>query len=259
MSSTRSTYFHHLHHQSEPLLLPNVWDARSAAICQQNGFVAVGTSSAAIASALGYTDGEQLPFTDLLRVVERICAATTLPVTVDLEAGYSRDVATICEHIAQLHALGVVGINLEDSLVSEGSRYLVDAADFARTLAQIKAFCRAHDMPLFLNARTDTYLLGLPDALPQTQARMQAYAAAGADGLFVPGLAEVAAMQLLCRQTSLPVNVLCVPGLPGWADLKQAGIKRVSMGNFLFELLARRQEQVGALLQQTRQLNVLFQ
>jgi len=257
MDSTKHAYFHHLHHLPEPLLLPNVWDARSAAICQTNGFAAVGTSSAAIASMLGYADGEQLPFADLLGIVKRIASATTLPLTVDLEAGYSRNPATICEHIAHLHAVGVVGINLEDSLVRDG-RHLVDAAEFARTVEQIKTFCLVHELPVFLNVRTDTYLLGLADALPQTQHRLQVYEAAGADGLFIPGLTELSAIQAVCQHTRLPVNVMCTPDLPALAMLAQVGVKRVSMGNYLFEFLAHQQEQVGACIRQEQNFNALF-
>jgi 2-methylisocitrate lyase-like PEP mutase family enzyme len=257
MNTADYTYFHHLHHLPEPLLLPNVWDARSAAICQENGFSAVGTSSAAIASMLGYADGEQLPFSDLLGIVKRIRTATTLPVTVDLEAGYSRNVATVCEHIAQLHTLGVVGINLEDSVVN-GGRQLVEAPVFARTVEQVKTFCLTHGMSLFLNVRTDTYLLGGPDVLAQTRERMQLYESAGADGLFIPCLTDAAQMQTLCLHTRLPVNVMCMPNLPSLDVLTQAGVKRISMGNFMFEFLARQQEQVGALIQQERSFNALF-
>ena len=249
--------FAQLHRQSEPLLLPNAWDARSAATSQASGYPAVGTSSAAIASSLGYADGEQMPFGELLFVVKRICAATTLPVTVDVEAGYSRDVATICTHLAQLAELGVVGINIEDSVV-EDSRELVDAADFARTLEQLKAYCVRQGLNLFLNARTDTYLLGAKDALAQTQARLSAYEAAGADGIFVPCLTNLADIEALCQQARLPVNVMCMPDLADLAILAQAGVKRVSTGNFPFEFVMKQYEQLSATIQQERRFTALF-
>ena len=250
--------FAQLHRQPEPLLLPNAWDARSAAICQASGYRAVGTSSAAIASSLGYADGEQMPFVELLFVVKRICAATTLPVTVDVEAGYSRDVATIGTHLAQLAELGVVGINIEDSVVAD-SRQLVDVADFARTLEQLKSYCVRQGLNLFLNARTDTYLLGAKDALTQTQARLSAYEAAGADGIFIPCLTNLADIQVLCQQTHLPVNVMCMPDLPDLATLAQAGIKRVSTGNFPFEFVMKQYEQLSATIGREGRFTALFQ
>ena len=250
--------FGQLHRQPAPLLLPNAWDARSAATCQSTGYPALGTSSAAIASSLGYADGEQMPFAEMLFVVRRICAATTLPVTVDVEAGYSRDPATVCAHLAQLCELGVVGINIEDSVVQNG-RALVPAADFARTLEHLKNFCLKQGFDLFLNARTDTYLLGGPQPLAQTQARSRAYDAAGADGLFVPGLTSLADMAALCQHTQLPVNVLCLPDLPDLEALGAAGIKRVSMGNFPFEFVMEQHEQLSATIRRERRFTALFQ
>lgn len=259
MPSSNFLAFAQLHRQPEPLLLPNAWDARSAAICQASGYPAVGTSSAAIASSLGYADGEQMPFSELLFVVKRICAATTLPVTVDVEAGYSRDAATIGTHLAQLAELGVVGINLEDSVMTDGRRQLVSAADFARTLEQLKTFCAKQGIDLFLNARTDAYLLGAEDALAQTQARLTAYETAGTDGIFIPRLTDLADIRALCQQTRLPLNVLCGPNLPDLEALAQAGVKRVSTGNFPFEFLMRKYEQLSVTIHRERGFTALFQ
>ncbi len=140
MDTTTYSRFRQLHFQTTPLLLATIWDARSAAISQTQGFAAVGTSSAAIASMLGYPDGEQLPFAELRYLVGRICASTTLPVSVDLEGGYSRHPAQIAHHIQELTALGVVGINLEDSVLNAaGERQQLPAADFAATLRAVRA------------------------------------------------------------------------------------------------------------------------
>ncbi|AYA38760.1 isocitrate lyase/phosphoenolpyruvate mutase family protein [Hymenobacter oligotrophus] len=250
--------FRELHHQPEPLLLPNAWDARSAATYQEMGFGAVGTSSAAIASMLGYADGEQMPFADLRFVVARICQAVQVPVTVDVEAGYSRRAATVCANVAQLADLGVVGINIEDSLVINGQRQLVPADAFAELLHQLKNYLAARSRAVFINARTDAYLLGAAQSLPEIRLRAQAYAQAGADGLFVPGLTDLGHMRQLAGATALPLNVMCLPNLPGFGELQQAGVRRISMGNFAFEHLGRVHAAAMATLRSEENFATLF-
>lgn len=259
MDNSLHTRFHQLHYHDTPLLLATIWDARSAAASQALGFAAVGTSSAAIAGMLGYPDGEQLPFAELQYIVERICASTTLPVSVDLEGGYSRQPAQIARHMEQLAALGVVGFNLEDSVpTADGTRRLLPAAEFAATLQAVRAALAAQQVRAFLNIRTDTYLLNHPTPLAETRHRTQLYAAAGADGIFVPGLTNLAAIRELCQATPLPVNVMALPDLPDFAALAAAGVRRISMGNFLFDALTARQQQLSRQLVQEQSFTTLF-
>ncbi|TGE24510.1 isocitrate lyase/phosphoenolpyruvate mutase family protein [Hymenobacter aquaticus] len=258
MQTTAYHHFRQLHYQPAPLLLPTIWDARSAAASQALGFAAVGTSSAAVASVLGYADGEQLPFAELRYLVSRICASTTLPVSVDVEGGYSRDPARIADHIAELAALGVVGVNLEDSVDERGARRQLPAAEFAATLRTVRARLQAHGLRVFLNVRTDTYLLGAEAPLAATLTRLAQYEAAGADGLFVPGLTDLAQTRDLCRATALPVNVMALPALPDFGALAAAGVRRISMGNFLFEALATRQQQLSRQIQHDHAFTSLF-
>jgi 2-methylisocitrate lyase-like PEP mutase family enzyme len=259
MSPARYQQFRQLHHTDQPLLLPNAWDARSAATLAAQGYRAVGTSSAALASALGYADGEQLPFAVLRFVAGRIGAATALPVSVDLEGGYSRDPAQVAAHVAELHALGVVGVNLEDSVVTAGQRHLRPAAEFAALLAEVKSHCQRQGIEVFVNARTDTYLLGVPNPLTETRARAAAYAQAGADGLFVPGLADLNQIRELTAASSLPLNVMALPALPDFAALGAAGVRRLSMGNFAYEYAARQHAAVAARVRQQASFSPLFQ
>ena len=258
MTDSIYQHFKHLHASRQPLLLPNAWDARSAVEFQRKGFAAVGTSSAAMASMLGYTDGEQLPFAELRYVVARVCASTTLPVTVDLEGGYSRDPKQIAAHVQELAELGVVGINLEDSVTEAGCRTLLPLTVFAETVAYIRNFCTQRQITVFLNVRTDTYLLNVADRSQQTLARLLAYEAAGADGFFVPGLIDLAEVRMLCQATPLPLNVMCLPGLPDFAALAGAGVRRISMGNFLFEALVTRQQQLSDQIVQSQNFASLF-
>jgi 2-methylisocitrate lyase-like PEP mutase family enzyme len=223
--------FHERHHQSKPLILGNVWDVPSAITAEQLGFKALGTSSAAMAKMLGYPDGEKIPFAHIRLLTSRILEHVSVPVSVDLEAGYSRDPVIIAQHICELADLGVVGINLEDSVVTNG-RHLQDPEAFAGIIAAVRA-----NIPdtVFINVRTDTYLMDGPDKLAETKRRGQVYSVAGADGFFVPGLTAAGDIAEIAGSITLPLNVMCFPGLPNFAKLTELGIHRISMGDFLHE------------------------
>ena len=221
--------FNALHHQPQPLLIANVWDASSALAAAQAGYRALGTSSAAIAAMLGYEDGEGISFDEQLYIVTRIRAVTNLPLSVDLEAGYSDTAQGIAKHIHRLAALGVVGINLEDSHVVNGVRQLDEAGEFADRLQQLSQTCPG----IFLNVRTDTFLLNTQDALRETLLRGRRYAASGADGFFVPCVTRAEDIAAIAREIALPLNVMCMPGLADFATLAELGVRRISMGNFV--------------------------
>lgn len=217
--------FHALHQSDKPLVIGNAWDVPSALAAEKTGYAAIGTSSAAIATMLGYADGEGMPFSDLLRIVERIRATTSIPLSVDIEAGYGDAAA----HAAQLAGLGVAGINIEDSVVVDGKRSLRKAEDLA---AQIRAI-RAVAPDLFINARTDPFLLGIGDALQETLRRARLYAESGADGIFAPCITRPEDIREVTGAIAKPLNVMCMPNLPDFATLTQLGVKRISMGNFV--------------------------
>jgi 2-methylisocitrate lyase-like PEP mutase family enzyme len=236
--------FTELHQQNTPLLIANVWDAASAATAQRSGYQALGTSSAAIAATLGYEDGEGISFDELRYVVTRIKSVSHLPLSVDIEAGFGDSAAEITTHLQDLIRLGVVGINLEDSKVRNGVRQLVDAAAFASTVKQIRHTLTSEQHPLFLNIRTDSYLLNHQQALQETLFRGQLYAAAGADGLFVPCLTSEKDIETIASTLTLPLNVMCMPELPTFARLAQLGVKRISMGNFVHSALQSKLEEL---------------
>lgn len=221
------------HNQHEPLLIANVWDAASAVAAQEAGYQVLGTSSAAIASTLGYEDGQGMPFDELFYMITRIQAVSNLPLSVDMEAGYGESAEEIATHLRCLAQTGVSGVNLEDSRVINGVRQLDDASDFSRNLRTISDALRSGNYNLFLNIRTDTYLLGHEGALQETLLRGQSYKAAGADGLFVPCLTSEKEISLIAEATGLPLNVMCMPDLPSFDRLKLAGVSRISMGNFV--------------------------
>lgn len=227
--------FKDLHYANELLILPNAWDVKSAMVCQQQNFPAVATSSAAVAEALGYQDGEELPFDHYLFVMQRILAKVEIPLTVDLEMGYGKTNDAIARNIEQVASMGVAGINLEDSEITGAGRSQKDANQFASLLEQIKKHLKSKNLELFINVRCDTYILNVEGKQDETARRLKIYEAAGADGIFLPCIADEKDIAAAVSQTRLPINVMCIPGLPGFERLQQLGVKRVSMGPFLFE------------------------
>lgn len=232
--------FAELHNQHEPLLIANVWDAASAVAAQEAGYQVLGTSSAAIASTLGYEDGQGMPFNEVFYIVTRIRAVSNLPLSVDMEAGYGDSAEEIITNLRRLAQTGVSGVNLEDSRVINGVRQLDDVSDFSRSLRTVCDTLRSENYSLFLNIRTDTYLLRHESALQETILRGQSYKAVGADGLFVPCLTSEKDISLIAGATGLPLNVMCMPDLPSFDRLKLAGVSRISMGNFVHSAMPSR-------------------
>ena len=249
--------FKNLHEKETPVLICNVWDVQSAKIAQQLNFEAIGTSSGAIATMLGYNDGEEISFEELEYIVGRITKTTGIPLTVDLEAGYSREPNKIVEHIKRLEQLGVVGINIEDSIVNE-SRALIPVDEFSHTLTEITANLTQQKINMFINVRTDTFLLGLTNAVEKTKERAKKYSKAGANGLFVPCITEGKDIELLIQAIDLPLNVMCMPNLPDFETLKNIGVKRISMGNFVYNKLRKVLSNELAIVQSTNSFQNLF-
>ncbi|MDB5734648.1 MAG: isocitrate lyase/phosphoenolpyruvate mutase family protein [Alphaproteobacteria bacterium] len=207
------------------LVLPNAWDAASARMAQEAGGAAVATSSAAVAWANGYADGEGMPRDVVLAATRAVLRVVTVPVTIDSETGYSDDPAAVAAHVLALIELGVAGINLEDG---RGSPDLL-----AAKIAAIKAAAKARGVDIFINARCDIYLFDLvPDAdkLEALMARGRMYQAAGADGFFAPLLSSLGDIAAVAQAIPLPLNVLMMKGLAPVADLQKAGARRVSAG-----------------------------
>lgn len=224
--------FHQLSSSDSLYLLGNVWDANSARITETTGYKAIGTSSAAIAHSLGYEDGEAMTFDELLFVVRRILACTTLPLNVDIESGYGESADQIAENIRALIKMGVKGINIEDSKVLAGERKIESAVDFQQKLRDVIKMLGSQRREVFINVRTDTFLLGLDNAKAETLERAQHYANAGADGLFVPFISQHEDIKAVVDACALPLNVMCTPTLPEFGALQQLGVNRVSMGNY---------------------------
>jgi 2-methylisocitrate lyase-like PEP mutase family enzyme len=232
--------FKNLHHGKNLFVLPNAWDAKSALIFQEKEFAAIGTSSAAVSASMGYEDGEGMPFEDYLFVLRKILNAVTVPVTVDMEMGYGKNSTEITENIQKLIELGVVGINIEDSSITNANRTLKDGNEFAKTIEHIKSQLTAKNLSIFINIRCDTYLLNIKDKQKETTDRLKKYQSTGADGIFLPCISDENDIAEAVSYSKLPLNVMCYPGLPGFDKLNELGIKRVSMGPFMFNTVYKK-------------------
>jgi len=225
-SRTASTTFRKLHQGPRPLVLPNAWEAGSARLIQSCGAQAIATTSAGLAWSHGYADGGAFPAGVLFEAIREIARVISLPLTVDMEKGYSSDLAVIAENAYRLAEAGAVGINLEDG--SEPPEVL------CQRIEAVKRGASRAGVDLFVNARTDVYLRGLtaPErAAEETIARGLKYREAGADGLFVPGLVDLAVIRRIVAGVPLPLNVLVRAGLPPISELGAVGVRRVSAGS----------------------------
>ncbi len=153
--------FLQLHKSDKPLLLGNVWNVQSAKIYEKLKFNAIGTSSAAIANSLGFADGENISFDEYFYLVKKISENTTIPLSVDLEAGFGINIDNIFSNIKRLAEIGIAGINIEDSIVVNSNRSILSADIFTDRLNQLFKMLNQENINIFINVRTDTYLLNL--------------------------------------------------------------------------------------------------
>jgi 2-methylisocitrate lyase-like PEP mutase family enzyme len=216
-------------------VLPNVWDVASARVIEEAGFAAVATSSAGVAFALGYPDGERIGRDEMAEAVRRIAARVRVPVTADMEAGYGRTPEAAAETAKSVIAAGAVGMNLEDAPAGEEG-VLLDTALQAERVRAAREAARAAGISLVINARTDVFLaaIGPPETrLARAVGRLNAYRAAGADCLFAPGVCDRAMLTALVRELEGPLNVLAGAGCPAVPELEALGVRRVSVGSGL--------------------------
>jgi len=217
------------------LVLPNVWDASSAAVVALAGAKAIATTSAGVAWALGRPDGHKLGRQEATAAVGRIAGAVDLPVTADLENGYGASPDDVAATVRAAIAAGAVGCNLEDS--RDRGEPLHTPEEQAARIAAARSAAIAAGVPDFvINARTDVHLyqIGEPDERPaDVRGRAAIYQNAGADSLFVPGLLDLAALRELTSSVGLPVNAMAGPGAPTVAELADAGVRRISVGGSL--------------------------
>ncbi|ANM02620.1 phosphonoenolpyruvate phosphonomutase protein [Rhizobium phaseoli] len=225
--------FHALHQKGNPIVLYNIWDAGTAKAVAEAGAKALATGSWSVAAAHGFADGEKLPMSVLVETAKSITDFVDLPLSVDFEGAYSAEPERAAANVARLVEVGAVGINFEDRVVAGEGLYPVESQ--AARIRAIRAMADGKDVPFFINARTDLFLAesdlskhaGLVD---EAIARGRAYAAAGGNGFFVPGLVDPGLIEKICAASSLPVNIMMRAGAPDVKTLARLGVGRISYG-----------------------------
>jgi len=222
-------------HENGPLRLANAWDAGTAKLIAQAGATAIATTSGGASWAHGLPDGNSLTREQALENIASIVASVDVPVTADIETGYASTLDELTTTTIQVLDAGAVGVNIEDS----GGDPLYTREDQADRIATIRKAADDYGVPLFINARTDVLLLAVGDEagrIDEVIERAEAYAAAGANGIFVPGLLDLDALKTLADSVEIAVNAMWLPGAPTVDQLAEAGVKRVSLGTGLTQV-----------------------
>lgn len=231
-STNRAAEFAALHVAGDPLVLFNAWDAGSALAIARAGAKAIATSSASVAEANGVTDGQEVAMEFAISNAQRIVGSVDLPVTIDFEGAYSTELDGVGRNAVLLAGTGAIGCNFEDQVV--GTDHLYSIEDQARRIGAVR---RAVGPDFFINARTDVFMKAPMDTHDQAMVdhaldRARAYADAGANGFFVPLLADLKLLERMCANSPIPVNFMTFPGCPSNRDVAATGIARISYGPF---------------------------
>jgi 2-methylisocitrate lyase-like PEP mutase family enzyme len=245
----RATALLELHQPGNPVILPTVWDAWSARLATNAGFVALTVGSHPVADSIGKPDGEGMSFDDVLTRVAQITAAVDVPVSVDIESGYGQSAQRLIEGLL---SVGAVGLNIEDTVHSEGKR-LRSAGEHAELVGALRSAAGAAGVHVVINARTDLFLRkdgleegGASDRVERAVARLTEAAAAGADVLYPVGRHDPDTLRRLAAELPLPINAIALPDHDDPASFGPLGVGRISFGPFLQAALAGRARELLA-------------
>lgn len=249
--------FNELHTTEDLLFLGNAWDLRSALALEKAGFKAIGTTSWGIANSIGLADGELIDFDQHLRIIQSISENVNIPVSADIEAGYSEDPNTIVYNVLRTADIGVAGINIEDSFKSH--KGLKNITQHSKLLSEIRTALDNNGFKdFYINARIDTYLQ-IEHPLNDTLNRSMAYVESGASGIFVPGLKNEEEIQQISLHVDAPLNILSLPGITNCNKLKELGVNRFSFGNALSDLVISHLEKTAEQLIELKDTTILFE
>jgi methylisocitrate lyase len=244
----KAEHFRALHIPEQPLVLFNVWDAGSAKAVATSGAKAIATGSWSVANANGFEDGERIALAMAIDNLRRIVGVTGLPVTIDLESGYGETPEAVGETISLAIDAGAVGCNLEDSFPANGK--LRETVDQAARIRRARQSADAANIRFFINARTDVFFQRAAEhhddaMVTEAVERARAYAEAGADGLFAPGLADINLIACLAKASPLPLNIMVGGTTPPLRALAECGVARVSHGPRPYLLAMRALEEAA--------------
>lgn len=233
----RARLFRALHERPGIFVMPNPWDAGTAKLFASLGFEALATTSLGFASSRGRVDGTlSISREELIANCREIASATELPVNADLENGYADDPEEAAAVIRLAADAGVVGGSIEDA-TGDPAKPIYEFDLAVERVAAAARIARALPFPFTLTARAENYLHGRPD-LEDTIRRLQAFAAAGADVLYAPGLRDLETIRRVVVAVPKPVNVVMSSADPAITvrQLAAAGVKRISVGGALSRL-----------------------
>jgi 2-methylisocitrate lyase-like PEP mutase family enzyme len=226
-----------LHGTGDLVVIPNAFDAASARVLEVAGFPTVATSSAAMAWTAGVADGEELAFETALELHARVARAVAVPASADFEGGYVSGSGSIETTIEALIDAGVVGVGLEDTNFDADGEPLRDPEDHAELIARARATADRLEVPLFINGRTDVFFreVGAPEERAENAIRrLGAYAAAGANGAFAPGISDPGDIARVVERLAVPLNVMYAPSIPSVSELRRLGVGRLTFGAWLY-------------------------
>jgi 2-methylisocitrate lyase-like PEP mutase family enzyme len=232
-----------LHQPGNPVVLPTVWDAWSARLAMDAGFAALTVGSHPLADSIGKPDNEGMSFDDVLARVAQITAAVRVPVSVDIESGYGQPASRLIEGLL---GVGAVGLNIEDTVHSEGGR-LRSSSEHAELVGALRSAADAAGVHVVINARTDLFLRSDGDASDRVEravARLNEAAAAGADVLYPVGRHDPETLRRLATELPLPINAIALPDQDDPASFGPLGVARISFGPFLQSALAARAKEI---------------
>ena len=245
--SLKAEQFRSQHHNSL-VILPNIWDAMGAKLMELMGFPSVATASVATAVSSGYADGEYIPFSKLLEIVQKIVSSVSLPVTVDIERGYASDIDQLKDNIKMLIEHGGVGINLEDSQADHSALHTI--AEHCRKIEAVKETGIKYGVPLVINARTDIFLLSIKkDPVDEAIRRGLAFKSAGADCFYPILVNNYDDISRIVDAVEMPVNVNLLKPISDIQRLEKIGVARISVGpQLLYHVITTMKEVAESLL-----------
>jgi 2-methylisocitrate lyase-like PEP mutase family enzyme len=260
----KAEMFLKFHHDKEILVLLNSWDTGSSKLIEACGFKAIATTSMGIAASLGYPDNQIIQLSEMIDAIKGIVKAVNVPVTVDIEAGYGKNLKEIIKSVKKIIATGIVGINIEDSI--DLNPVLIDEMEFCERISAIRALSDSLGFHLVINARTDSFFTSadLPkENLAESIKRGNKYREAGADCIFVQPVWDKKTISTLVKEINAPINILSNPANvegvpPSVRELQDLGVARLSMGSGLLKATLALIKKVADELSEKGTYNILL-
>jgi len=260
----KAELFLKFHYDNEILVLLNSWDIGSSKLIEACGYKAIATTSMGIAASLGYPDAQVIKLEEMITAITGIVNGVHVPVTVDIEAGYGKNLDEIIHSVKKIISTGIVGINIEDSI--DLSPVLIDELEFCERISAIRALSDSLGFHLVINARTDSFYTSAgssQEKLSESIKRGNKYREAGADCIFVQPVWEKEMISTLVKEINAPINILSNPSIgegvpPSVQELRDLGVARLSLGSSLMKATLALIKKVADELSEKGTYNILL-